>query len=82
MGGEREEYQSWCPDDITRYEIVKKLGYEIVRIPGDCYHITHWRGENSGPNKYTEKNNEIFQKIKAMSINELIDYITNNNWLK
>lgn len=79
-GMEREEMKSWCPDDITRYLIVKTLGYKIERVEGTCWHIKHSLSANSGVNKFTEENNKFYEMIRKMSKEQLINYIKLNQF--
>ncbi|MEK6877981.1 MAG: hypothetical protein AABY22_00155 [Nanoarchaeota archaeon] len=79
-GMENENFKSHCPDDIERKTRVEKLGYRVERTEGKCYHITHWRGENSGGGRYTEANNAEWNKIKAMNKFELLNYVKSWPW--
>lgn len=81
-GGEREEFQSWCFDDVSRMHIISTLGFTIFRAEGECYHITHWRGENSGPNRFTSQNIIIWNKIKEMNKYSLFNYLQEFNWMR
>jgi len=80
-GGEREEFQSWCSDDVARKHIIEKLGYDVKRIEGVCYHITHHRGPNSGPNAHTPANLAVWNQIKDMRKYELLNYLKENSYL-
>jgi len=59
------------------------LGYNIGRINNYVYHLEHSRGENSWfNNPYMNLNMEEWDKIQSMKKNELIEYYSNQNYLK
>ena len=80
-GLENENIISWGPEDAERYERMKTLGFRIERMPGKCWHISHQRGVNSGPqNPHTTANNSEYEKVKAMNKEELQAYIKTWAW--
>ena len=79
-GLENEALISWSPEDVERKERMLKLKYTMARAQGKCYHIKHPPSSNSGPNKYTIKNNEELVRVRDMSREELEDYIKTWNW--
>lgn len=81
-GLENENIVSWGPEDICRKYRMLALGYKMGRSSGSCYHIKHPPSPNSGPNKYTSKNNEEYLKISNMSKDELQKYIKTWEWLR
>ena len=77
-GGENENFISFGAEDQERVVRAEKLGLKIERINGCLYHINHWVGVNSTTsNPYFIPNRMEFEKIKAMSKEELISYISN-----
>lgn len=81
-GLENEYLKSWCPDDVTRYHVIKTLGYRIERVEGDCFHISHPPSANSGVNKFTEHNNNEYMNLINLSKEDLIAYINTWPWTK
>jgi hypothetical protein len=79
-GMENEKLISHCPDDISRYIIIKTLGYKIERVEGTCWHIKHSLGLNSIGNQFTEANNAEFNKVRKMSKEQLKSYISTWNY--
>lgn len=78
-GGENENFISYGPEDVERYERFDKLGYKILRIKGIVYHVDHWCGPDSGgSNPMFGKNYEELEKIRGMSKESLREYV--NNW--
>jgi len=78
-GGENENFISYGPEDVERYERFNKLGYKILRIKGIVYHIDHWCGPDSGgSNPMFGKNYEELEKIRGMSKKSLREYV--NTW--
>ena len=82
-GLENEFLVSHAPEDAERYHRLLTLGYRIARIEGKCYHITHWRGINSGAaNPHHAQNMKEYEKVKAMNAEELQQYINTWEWAK
>lgn len=78
-----ETLVSYAFDDseiCARYSI---LGYEIRRVTGILLHINHYRGLNSSATHPYYRGNEIeFEKVRAMSKEQLTEYISTWKWLK
>ncbi len=75
-GGENENMVSWGPEDLERVHRWEKLGYTVKRIKGMLFHLDHQTGANSsGRNPHFKKNNREYDRIQAMSRQELIDYV-------
>jgi hypothetical protein len=75
-GGENEEFISFGDEDNERYYRFFTLGYKIKRIKGVLYHINHFTGpDSSTKNPYWKKNRELWNKIKQMNKQELLEYI-------
>lgn len=77
-GGENENFISFGAEDQERVVRAEKLGLAIERIKGFLYHINHWVGVNSTTsNPYFIPNRMEFERVKDMSKEELITYISN-----
>ena len=75
-GLENENIISWGPEDMERHERVLNLGYQVVRVQGNCYHIKHPTGVNSSTkNPYWKANEAEYYKVKDMSREELAGYV-------
>jgi hypothetical protein len=78
LGGENENFIEWGLEDHERFDRVKKLGYEVLRVPGPCYHLFH-----KNRSLYAGfKTNNYFEwlKIKTMNKDELVHYISSWQW--
>ena len=75
IGGENELFKAYGPEDNERYYRFEKLGYVKGEIKNNVYHLEHYRTPNSSHNNpYFKDNNNLFEKIKRMSKEELIEY--------
>lgn len=75
-GGENEEFISFGAEDLERYFRFKTLGYKTKRIKGCLYHINHFVGvDSSVKNPYFKQNKQLWDKIKIMNKQELLEYI-------
>lgn len=82
-GMENEGFISYAPEDQERGYRFKKLGYNVMWNDAYIYHIEHSRGVNSSTkNPMMKINNELFEKIKSLSKEELIEYYKNVHYLK
>jgi len=88
-GGMENEYMiSFGPEDCERNDRFTKLGFNIDRVCelkpglGGClYHIDHWCGPDSTPNNPHFKNNhKELEKGRAMSQDQLRDYVDSFFW--
>lgn len=78
-GGENENFISYGPEDVERYERFDKLGYIIKRVRGIVYHIDHWCGpDSSGMNPNFGRNYDELDRIRKMTKEELKKEI--NGW--
>lgn len=72
IGGENESAIDWGFDDLIRKEVIEKLGYEVVRLNYDSYHLEHKITVHSGGNNPNFNNNrKEFNKISEMNLEEL-----------
>ena len=75
-GGENEQFISFGHEDCEREYRFRVLGYKIKRIKGVLYHMNHFTGpDSSTKNPYWKKNRELWNKIKEMNKEELLQYI-------
>lgn len=75
IGKWNEEFISWGYEDWEIRDRLIKLGYIENRIEGEMFHLDHEITLNSDfKNKYFRKNEELFNKLKNMSKEELINY--------
>tara|TARA_Y100000034_G_scaffold136751_1_gene215436 strand:+ start:267 stop:1211 length:945 start_codon:yes stop_codon:yes gene_type:complete len=82
-GGENEEFISWGAEDVERFVRFTKLGYKILRLPSIVYHLEHPRGPDSGTmNPLFKHNEELWDRIQDMSVEELKEYYTNLEYRK
>lgn len=82
-GMENEYMISYGPEDRERTTRLHKLGYRVVRIPGNIYHMDHSRTDNSTHlHSYFSKNEEEFHKIVRITKEELQQYIQTWEWCK
>lgn len=81
-GMENEHFISWGCEDWERIRRFTKLGYRPGRIKGPLYHIDHSRTHNSNEtNPHYQKNVELFQRIDAMTGDEIREHIKSWPWL-
>lgn len=83
-GLDNEYISSWGPEDIERPKRLKNLGYEVKRIDGPLFHLTHDRLENSSYFSqdlyYTFM--EEYLNVCNMDRFELENYIQTWPWVK
>ena len=81
-GLENEKLIGWAPEDFERHSRIDKLGFNIHRIEGKCYHIIHpHSGINSSPsNPFDKQNLSEYCKVNKMEKEQLIEYIKTFSW--
>ena len=81
-GGMENEYMiSFGPEDCERHDRFKVLDFDIRRVRGSLYHLNHFTGTNSTPrNSHFKANHQELEKIRAMSADQLRDYIDTWKW--
>ena len=79
-GMENEGFVSYAPEDKERNYRFINLGYKTGRINNSfVYHLEHERNcDSNSSNPYFEKNMDLWNKIKDMTIFELLEYYKNN----
>jgi predicted glycosyltransferase involved in capsule biosynthesis len=81
IGLENENFISWGHEDWERVGRMKKMGYEVHRVDGVLYHLTHFRTHNSGGSNPMAKNNENeYNKVMSMNKQQLEEYIDSWDW--
>ena len=72
---ENEGFIAYAPEDVERHHRWKTLGYNIGRIDEHAYHLEHERTQNSWyHNPHMQKNNQLWEDLKVLSKDELINY--------
>ena len=83
IGLENENFISWGHEDWERIGRIQKMGYEIARVDGVLYHLTHERSINSASsNPKYHSNGMEYQKIMTMNKQQLEEHIKSWDWLK
>jgi hypothetical protein len=82
-GMENENFKAYAPEDKERFYRFTTLGYNVGRINDYVYHLEHSRGQNSWfSNPYMKSNMEEWEKIRKMNKEKLLEYYSNQNYLK
>jgi len=82
-GLENENFKAYSPEDKERFYRFTTLDYNVGRINDYVYHLEHARGENSWfSNPYMLSNMEEWEKIQTMNKEQLIEYYSNQKYLK
>jgi len=82
-GMENENFKAYAPEDKERFYRFNTLGYNVGRINDSVYHLEHARGENSWfNNPHMNSNMKEWEKIQLMDRDELIEYYSNQSYLK
>lgn len=80
-GMENEYFISFGPEDAERWHRFNVLGFRVERIKGCMYHMDHWCGpDSSSRNPHFDKNHREWDKIQAMSIDKLREYVDSFPW--
>lgn len=82
IGLENQKFISWGHEDWERIVRIEKMGYQIPRVGGVLYHLTHRRTHNSNEAnpKYRENGME-FDRVNRMNKQDLQEYINSWDWL-
>ena len=82
-GLENENFRAYAPEDKERYYRFTTLGYNVGRITDFVYHLEHERGENSWfSNPHMVYNMQEWEKIQSMDKEQLLDYYSQQEYLK
>lgn len=80
---ENENFIAYAPEDVERHHRWNALGYTIGRIDNHAYHLEHKRTQNSWfNNPFMDKNNQLWEYLKNLSVDELIEYYNNQKYVK
>lgn len=80
-GGENEYMISFGPEDWERNFRFKALGYTVIRMAGCLYHLDHWCGPNSSTrNPFFQRNHAELDEMRAMTTEQLEDYVGSWEW--
>lgn len=63
FGGENEEFIGYGWEDLERYYRALNSGFNVGRVPGECYHLTHPR--NGFENPYFFHNMKLMKQERA-----------------
>jgi len=80
---ENENFIAYAPEDVERHHRWSLLGYKIGRINNFAYHMEHKRTPNSSYNNpFMMKNNQLWDYLKGLSKDQLIQYYENLDYVK
>lgn len=83
IGCENENFISYGPEDVERYERCSKLDLKIHRVDNNVYHFEHSRTEFSDhSHKNFINNQKLYDYIKSMSKEKLIKYYSDLDYLE
>ena len=82
-GLENENFKAYAPEDKERFYRFATLGYNVGRINDYVYHLEHARGENSWfSNPHMSSNMQEWEKIQSMNRKQLLEYYSQQEYLK
>lgn len=80
---ENENFIAYAPEDVERHHRWKLFGYKIGRINNHAYHLEHKRTPNSSYNNpFMMKNNQLWEYLKGLTLDETIEYYQNQQYVK
>jgi len=80
---ENEGFMAYAPEDVERHFRWETLGYNIGRVDNHAYHLEHKRTPNSWfNNPFMQHNNQLWEKLKNMDRDGLIEYYENQLYVK
>jgi len=80
---ENEGFIAYAPEDVERHHRWKTLGYNIGRVDNYAYHLEHERTQNSWYNNpHMNNNNQLWEYLKGLPKEELIEYYKNQTYIK
>lgn len=80
---ENENFISYGPEDQERMYRFSKLGYRVEWYDNYVYHIEHTRSNDSWTtNPFFKKNCDLFEYIKTLSENDLINLYNSYDYIK
>lgn len=81
-GGENENFIAYGPEDQERAHRWEKLGFRQAHVEGTIWHVEHWRGPDSSVHQFTQSNDAEFEKVKAMTREQLEVYVQSWPWAR
>jgi len=82
-GMENENFKAYAPEDKERFYRFTTMGYNVGRINNFVYHLEHARGENSWfNNPHMQSNMDEWDKIQSMDKEQLLEYYSQQDYLK
>jgi len=73
VGGENEHFVSWGPEDSERLYRIQTMGWKYHAIPGDVYHLEHYRDINGGnSNPFMAQNDYLLAYLKKQTSQSLM----------
>lgn len=82
-GGENEYMISFGPEDWERFYRFTALDYSVKRVKGPLFHLDHYIGPNSSSrNPHFKNNHKELDEMRAMSPDELENYVMTWPWRK
>jgi len=80
---ENENFIAYAPEDVERHHRWSVLGYDIQRVDNYAYHFEHKRTPNSWfNNPFMQKNNQLWEYLKNLSKEQVIEYYENQEYVK
>ena len=80
---ENEGFIAYAPEDIERHHRWQTLGYNIGIVDNYAYHLEHQRTQNSWfHNPHMQNNNALWDYLKTLSKEQLIEYYENQDYVK
>jgi len=77
-GGWNENFVSYGFEDMEFMHRIAALGYQVDRVSSvNCYHFEHSRGPDSYYNTFYRSNEQEFERVRAMTGNQLRAYVDN-----
>jgi hypothetical protein len=82
IGGENENFVSMGAEDQERWRRCNML-LTVERVPGQLFHMNHYRGTNSTfRHDYGTRNQYYWKQICAMTDDQFIEHIKTFTWLR
>jgi|TARA_B100000073_G_scaffold46471_1_gene34416 hypothetical protein len=80
---ENENFIAYAPEDVERHHRWTLLGYDVQRVDNYAYHFEHKRTPNSWfNNPFMQKNNQLWEYLKNLSKEQVIEYYENQEYVK
>jgi 2-polyprenyl-3-methyl-5-hydroxy-6-metoxy-1,4-benzoquinol methylase len=80
-GMENQNFISYGPEDVERYERFTRLGFKVHRVNGVLFHIDHYRGKNSTiQHQYAKNNEKHLERQRRMTEEQLRIDVTGWSW--